>query len=150
MRLLTAILSLGVIASAQVVPTTPTKFGKRILGGGSGSAEVNITPPPQKERMVRMISYVTLSETRQWTSSDGRALVGKLIAFEDLVSEVPLSQASQATMQKLTGKPTVIQNQSARLLVNQTAYVLPLEKLSQPDRDFIESIRAAVAAGEVK
>jgi len=150
MKTLIAALSICLTAAAQVVPTTPTKFGKRIIGGGSGSAEVSITPPPQTERMVRLTSHLALSETRQWTSADGRSLLGKLIAFEDLVTEVPQSQVAQATMPKLAGKPTVVRDASARLLVNQTAHVLPLEKLSQTDREFIESIRAAVAASEVK
>lgn len=132
-------------AVAQVVPTTPTKFGKRIIGGGSGSAEVSVTAPPAAERMVRLTSYLSLSETRQWSSTDGRSLLGKLIAFEDLVLEVPQSQAATAQMPKLNGKPTVIRDTSARILVNQTAHIIPLSRLSQPDRDFVEKVRAAVA-----
>lgn len=137
-------------ATAQVVPTTPTKFGKRIIGGGSGSAEVSVTAPPIAERMVRLTSYVALSDARQWTSSDGRPLLAKLIAFEDLVVEVPHSQAAQAQMPKLTGKPTVVSGGSARLLVNQTAHVIPLAKLSEADRVFIDKVRMAVAASEIK
>lgn len=132
---------------AQVVPTTPTKFSKKLIGGGTGSADVSVTTPPQAERMVRMTSHIALSEARQWTSTDGRPLLGKLIAFEDLVTEVPQSQLAQAQMPKLTGKPTVVSAGTARLLVNQTAYVIPLAKLSESDRAFVEKIRLAVEQG---
>ena len=133
--------------TAQVVPTTPTKFSKKLIGGGSGSADVSVTAPPQTERMVRLTSHVALSESRQWTSTDGRPLLGKLIAFEDLVTEVPQARLAQAQMPKLTGKPTVVSAGTARLLVNQTAYVIPLAKLSEADRAFVEKIRLAVEQG---
>jgi hypothetical protein len=138
----------GAAAVAQVVPTTPTKFGKRTIGGGSGSTEVSVSAPSPTERMVRLTSHIALSEARQWTSQDGRSLLGKLIAFEDLTTEVPQSQAATATMPRLTGKPTVIQDESARLLVQQTAHVIPLKQLSEADQAFVKQIHTAVAASQ--
>jgi hypothetical protein len=41
--------------------------------------------------------------------------------------------------------PTVVKDGKARLLVDTRPYELPLDRLSQADRDFIEKIRTAAA-----
>lgn len=135
-------------ASAQVVPTTPTKFGKRSLGGGTDTngATINVQPPKQ-ETIVRTTTYLSLSQDRQWTSSEGKTLTGKVIAFEDITIETVKGQAPANTQQvpKLNGKPTVVKDGKVRLLVNQRPYELELEKFSQADRDFVETLKTAVA-----
>ena len=66
---------------AQVVPTTPTKFTKRNVGNmtdSGGSANIGLSPnTTQPKPTVREISYIALSDARQWTSTDGKALIGK-------------------------------------------------------------------------
>lgn len=132
-------------ATAQVVPTTPTKFGKRDLGGGTTGAAVNAVPPKQ-ETIVRTTTYLSLSETRQWTSSEGKPLMAKLIAFEDITIETVKGQtpADSQQLPKLTGKPTVVKDGKVRLMANQRPYEVALEKLSQADREFIEKVKTAV------
>ncbi len=149
MRSLLLWLSVAGIVSAQVVPTTPTKFGKRDLGGGTTGAAVNAVPPKQ-ETIVRTTTYLSLSETRQWTSTEGKPLMAKLIAFEDITIETVKGQTPADTQQlpKLTGKPTVVKDSKVRLMANQRPYEVALDKLSQADRDFVEKVRMAVTAKE--
>ena len=131
--------------SAQVaIPTTPKKFGKRTLSeAASNGGAINIGPAnPTSPAKVRYITHITLSEPRQWQSSDGKSLVGKLIAFEDITSE--LEKGAPAPTITPPANPTVVKNGMARLLVNSQPYELPLDRLSQADRDFIEKIRLAV------
>jgi hypothetical protein len=145
MRSLLLWLSVAGIVSAQVVPTTPTKFGKRDLGGDTTGAAVNAVPPKQ-ETIVRTTTYLSLSETRQWTSTEGKPLMAKLIAFEDITIETVKGQTPADTQQlpKLTGKPTVVKDGKVRLMANQRPYEVALDKLSQADRDFVEKFRMAV------
>jgi hypothetical protein len=149
MRLLVCLLLFAKLASAQVVPTTPTKFGRRDLGGGTTGAAVNAVPPKQ-ETIVRTTTYLSLSETRQWTSTEGKPLVAKLIAFEDITIETVKGQTPADTQQlpKLTGKPTVVKDGKVRLMANQHPYEVALDKLSQSDRDFVEKIKTAVAGSK--
>lgn len=142
-------LSVAGIVSAQVVPTAPTKFGKRDLGGGTTGAAVNAVPPKQ-ETIVRTTTYLSLSETRQWTSTEGKPLMAKLIAFEDITIETVKGQtpADSQQLPKLTGKPTVVKDGKVRLMANQRPYEVTLDKLSQGDRDFVEKVKTAVAVSK--
>lgn len=143
--------ALGVhLLNAQVVPTTPTKFGKRGVGAltdGGGSATMGLSPQGVKPQpVVREIQYITLSDARQWTSTDGKALVGKLLAFEQTEQVLPAGQpATTAAAPVLPARPTLIRNGQVRLLVQQKAFELPLNRLSQTDQDFIQTLDAAIA-----
>jgi hypothetical protein len=157
MRATPLLLSLATLAAlslqtlqAQVVPTTPTQFTKRNVGNMSdsgGSANIGLSPnATQPKPTVREISYIALSDARQWTSSDGKALVGKLIAFEQSEQILPSAQTtSNTTTPVLPARPTLIRQGNVRLLVQQKAFELPLDRLSQPDRDFIQTLDAAIA-----
>jgi hypothetical protein len=133
---------------AQVVPTTPTQFSKRPIGGNGGAA-VGLVTPPKPEPVVRMTTYVSLTPPRQWTSNDGKPILAKLIAFEDLVVETTQAAAAtaQPQMPKLTGKPTVVKDGKVRLLKDKQPFEVPLERLSKPDQEFVEKLKTAVAAG---
>jgi hypothetical protein len=96
--------------------------------------------------MVRIVSYVALAEPRQWTSTDGKAVVGKLIAFEDLSVLTTRSAAASAELPKLQGKPTVVSAGKVRLLVNKKPYETELSRLSTADQEFVEKVRSAVAS----
>ena len=133
------------VACGQVVPASPTKFTTRSVGGALSSGSVQIGPAgPTGQETVRYTMRVTLSEPRPWISSDGKTIVGRLIAFEDVTIESPKG----APVPEFTPpqNPTVVKDGKARLLVKNKTYVLPLERLSQDDRDFIESVRAATAS----
>lgn len=138
------------LLNAQVVPTTPTKFGKRGVGAltdGGGSATMGLSPnTTQPKPTVREISYITLSDSRQWTSSDGKAIIGKLIAYEQTEQTLPANQGTTTTAAPvLPARPTLIRQGQVRLLVQQKAFELPLDRLSQADRDFIQALDAAIA-----
>lgn len=134
---------------AQVVPTTPTKFTKRNVGNmtdSGGSANIGLSPnTAQPKPTVREISYIALSDSRQWTSSDGKTLVGKLIAFEQTEQVLATGQSTaNPTAPVLPTRPTLIRQGNVRLLVQQKAFELPLDRLSQPDRDFIQNLDSAI------
>ena len=76
------------------------------------------------------------------TSTEGKALTAKLIAFEDLVVEAPKGAPQPATPPP-PAIPTVIHGGKIRLVGTQKPFELALDRLSQPDRDFVEQVRAA-------
>ncbi|HSJ04831.1 MAG TPA: hypothetical protein VK956_20330, partial [Verrucomicrobium sp.] len=91
---------------SQVVPATPKNFKKRAVGDSIDSGSVNVTPPPSTPALIRTVTYYSLSESRQWTSSDGKALVGKLIAFEEHVVETVKGTPALPPPDALSTPPT--------------------------------------------
>ncbi len=141
--LLPALALVGFFAStlhAQVVPTTPSKFDTRRLGdtvNGGGTVGFTAKPP---QVTVRSVTHIVLGEPRQWMMNDGKFFVGKLIAFEDLVTE------RSAATPAVPKNPTVVRDGKARLLVNAKPYEIALERLRTDERSFIEEVRATLAA----
>ncbi len=145
-------------AAAQVVPTTPRSFAKRNVGNtssvgstaisegsGSSSAGVSMVKP---EPVVRTTTYIVLSGARQWTSSEGKPLLARLIAFEDVTTETTKSAAAAgngATTPPITGKPTVVRDGKVRLYADKKSYEVPLEKLSAADQAFVDTVKRGVA-----
>ncbi len=150
------LLFLGLAASAvaQVVPTTPTKFGRRstgVSGAGGGSASVGLAPgSTQPKPVVKQINYISLNDSRQWTSNDGKTLIGKLIAFEQTEEVLAEGQTASTESPKLPVRPTLIRDGKARLLVQQKPFELPLERLSQDDQKFIRDLDATIAKQAAK
>ncbi|MFZ4767006.1 MAG: hypothetical protein ACOYMN_18800 [Roseimicrobium sp.] len=140
-----AVLAVNAACAQVAIPATPKNFSKRNLGDGlSTGGSINLTPPaPPSEPKVRYITHVSLSEARQWQSNDGKSLLGKLIAFEDVTVEV----AKGAPVPAFTppANPTVIRDGMVRLLINGKPYELKLERLRAADRSFIEQVATAVA-----
>lgn len=131
-------------ASAQrdVPPPPGVKIKPRAIdGGGQGGVEVVPKSPPK----ARYTTHIVLSESRTWTSSDGKPLEAKLLAFEDLVTEAPEGAAPPAPPEP-PKHPTVVRGDKVRLLVNRKPVEVPLSRLSQADQDFIERIRRAKEA----
>jgi len=145
---LVAALPLG----AQVVnPATGKKFETHTINGNGGNNGVSINgstapaPPPK----AKLVSYFSLSEPRQWKSSDGRSLLGSIIIFEDSVIEIDAASpaaakeaAQKAPPAKLPEKPTLIRDGKVRLLVSNKPYEVALEQLSAEDRKFVEDLNA--------
>lgn len=152
-RLLISSLAVTTTALAQIAtPTTPTKFGKRDISGGStnGNASVNAATTPA-EATARITSHYSFGEARQWKSADGRSLVGKMIAFEDAVIEVrrpTATEAQAAAMASPAPKPpekfTLLREGKIRLLVNNKPFEVPLDKLSTDDQAFARQVEATV------
>ena len=140
-----AILALSA-ATALAQRDVPPPPGVRIKpgaidGGGQGGIEVVPKTPPK----VKYTTHIVLSESRTWTSTDGKPLEAKLLAFEDLVAEAP-EGATPPAMPEPPKHPTVVRGDKVRLLVNRKPVEVPLSRLIQADQDFIERIRRAKEA----
>lgn len=136
--------------SQVVVPATPKKFTKRSVGDSSSfNGNAAGLAPAAKPTTVRVVSYFSLSEPRQWINTEGKSLLGSLIAFEESVVETigtGAAAAAAAPAPIMPKKPTVVRDGKARLLMNGKPYEVPLDKLSEADRKFVEGIRDAIAA----
>lgn len=136
-------------AVAQVVaPASPKKFVPRAIGGGT-SGGVQILPREEKPKTLRHTTRMLLSQSRVWTSNDGKPVEARLIAFEDMVVEVP-EGAPAPEPPPAPKHPTVIRDGKARLLVNNKPMEVALSRLSQADQDFVEQIRKAHAPKETQ
>jgi hypothetical protein len=150
--LLFFVLLAGPSVAQVVVPTNPTKFGKRTISGGAntGNAEVNATAPAAGAK-ARVVSYFSLESPRQWKSKDGKSLLGSIIAYEESVLEVSGANASAAATNaqnaaapKTPEKLTIIRDGKVRLLVNQKPFEVPLERLCDEDREHAMKLHEAV------
>ncbi len=105
------------------------KSQTRTISGG-GSAGVGITPaqPTEPEKITKSVTYMALSEKRAWKSSDGKTIVAMLLAFD--------TEGKSAEELKAT-PVTVIKKGQVRLLKDNKEFVLPLDRLSEPDRNFV-------------
>lgn len=138
----------GTTAYSQVaVPTTPRSFKTRGVGDATNTANVNVTPAPTPPTVIRSVTYYSVSQPRQWTSTDGKTLVGKLILFEEHVAETlkGSNNAPAPAPTALPASPTVVRDGKARLLINNRPFELPLDRLSKPDQDFIATVKNGLA-----
>jgi hypothetical protein len=132
------------IAAAQVVPAHPDKFTNRRLGGTSiGGFEVQ-PKNAGKPKMVRYTTHTFLSVDRFWTSTEGKLIEGKLMAFEDSVTEVPEGAEPPANPAP-PDSPTAVRDGNIRLLVKNKPVVVPLSRFSTGDLEFVEQVRKAYA-----
>lgn len=140
-----AVFSLQVIASqaqtTPVTPTTPTKFDTKKVGAATSTNGAAITPSSTAPT-VRRITYLTLSPLRQWTGTDGKTLMGKLIAWEEIVDSNPSKPLST---KPITEKPTLLKDNRVRLLIDNKAFEVPLTRLGAEDQKFIQTIQAGLA-----
>jgi hypothetical protein len=110
--------------------------------GGYTPGGVDVTQPTDAgERKVRYTTRIVLADERLWTSTDGKPLLAKLIAFDDLMVETPKGAAPSGAPAP-PPNPTVVRDGKIRLLANQKTFDLALDRLIQADRDFVEPIRA--------
>ena len=107
--------------------------------GGDAGATIR---PSQVKPSVQQTTYITLGESRQWTSVEGKVIVGKLIAFEQSIQKTVDENAPPPDAAQVT----VVREGKARLLVKSKPVELALDRLSEPDRAFIEKIREGIAA----
>jgi len=140
--MLLGLFATGALAQRDVPPPPGVNIKPRAIdGGGQGGIEVVPKAPPK----VRYTTHIVLSESRTWTSSDGKPLEAKLLAFEDLVAEAA-EGATPPAVPEPPKHPTVVRGDKVRLLVGKKPVEVPLSRLSQADQDFIERIRRAKEA----
>jgi hypothetical protein len=122
---------------------TPKKFKTRSVGGGVNPG-ATVDPGPSANPNVRYVTHIVLCDYRMWTSTEGKPLEAKLIAFEDLVAEAPKGSA-EPVMPAPPANPTVTRGGKVRLLVNRKPVETALDRLSEADREFIGQLQAALA-----
>jgi hypothetical protein len=154
MKMVLLLLPVWVVASQGQIatPTTPAKFAKRDVASGAGANSPSVDAKlVSTESSARITSHYSFGESRQWKSTDGRSLVGKMIAFEDAVIEVKrptAAEARAAAMSAPAPKPpekfTLVREGKIRLLVNDKPYEVALERLSKDDRSFVNQVEDAV------
>ena len=127
-------------AQYDIPPPPGVKMKPRATGSGQGGVEV--LPKDGGRKKVKVVTHVVLSESRVWTSTDGKPLSAKLLAFEDLVVESFEGEATPS-LPEAPKHPTVVKEERVRLLVGGKAVEVALARLSQADRDFVEQIRQA-------
>lgn len=137
------VLALGLsTAGAQVViPATPTNFTKRSTGSGAGTSVTTSQAPASQT--VRYTLHVAMSQPRQWSSADGKTLLGTLIAYEEVTAETKLGAPTPEFTRP--ANPTVVKDGKARLLIDKKPFEIPLDRLSQADREFIEKVRLSAS-----
>ncbi len=146
---LAGVLTAQDIPHNPLLPKGPQRPITRPTGGGTDSG-VTIGPKGNQPAKNRYVTHVVLSESRIWQSADGKTLDGKLLAFEDVVSEVPAGAPAPAAPEP-PKQPTVVKDGKVRLLVGRKPFEIPLSRLIKADQDFIEQIRAGIAKkAEVK
>ncbi|MCF7786167.1 MAG: hypothetical protein K9N47_08590 [Prosthecobacter sp.] len=138
--------------SAQVVlPATGKKFDTRTINGSGGNTgvSVNNTAQPAPPTKTKLTSYFRLGDPRQWKSTDGRSLLGTIIIFEESVIEFDAANpaaareaVNKAPPPKMPDKPTLIREGKIRLLVSQKPVEVPLDRLSDEDRKYVEDLNA--------
>ena len=138
-------MTVSMVLGQVEIPSNPlVKPGRtttRPTGGGIDSGTK--IDPGNPDGKVRYVTYVVLYDTRIWTSSDGKPVEAKLIAFEDLIVEGAKDSAA-AKMPSPPEKPTVIDQSKARLLVRGKPMVVELARLSNQDQELILGIQAAI------
>lgn len=138
---------LSIAWAQRDVPPNPMvtsgKFKTRSTGGGVDSG-ASLDQSKTAETKVRYITHIVLFEYRMWTSTEGKPLEAKLIAFEDLVAETPKG-ATEPVMPQPPANPTVTRDGKIRLLVNKKPVEVALDRLCQSDREFIDQMKASLA-----
>ncbi|MCB1278989.1 hypothetical protein [Prosthecobacter sp.] len=152
MKTLLVLFAVAMPLGAQVVnPTTGKKFETRTINGSGGNSGVSInnTAQPAAPTKTKLTSYFMLGEPRQWKSTDGRSLLGTIITFEESVIEFDAANPAaareaveKAPPAKLPEKPTLIRDGKVRLLVNKKPVEVPLERLSEDDRKYVDDLNA--------
>jgi len=142
----------GSTAVAQVdIPRNPV-VRPGTAGGFKGRSTGNHVDPgatiTEKPENVRYVTHVVLFDYRMWSNSEGKPLEAKLIGFEDLVVEAP--KGTEPKMPAPPARPTVIKDGKVRLLVNNKPAIVPMDKLSVGDQEFVKDIDAAIARKQQK
>lgn len=118
------------IPPSPVTPATPTGFETRGTGSGSGVG-VRVK---EVERKVKKVHYIAVTESRVWTSADGRLVRAALLAYE----QGPVREDSSEPL-------TLVRDGKIRLLLEKRKQLVEyaLEKLSKADQAHVKKLVAA-------
>ena len=107
------------------LPKTPTAFETRNTGG-TEEGEVSIE---KEEGKTTKVTFTAVTASRDWKDAKGKVIRGRLLAFEAADGEVA----------------DLVRDGKVRLLVDgaKRFSLLPLEKLSTEDRNYIGLLAAA-------
>ena len=92
---------------------------KTISGSGQFGGTSIIEPKPSEfKNTTNKITYLAVSDHREWTNDQGKIIKARLIAFDsgDKQKFIP---------------PTIIKDKNIRMLVGQKPYIFPLSKLNE-------------------
>ena len=92
---------------------------KTISGSGQFGGTTIIGPKPSEfKNTKKKITYLAVSDHREWTNDQGKIIKARLIAFDsgDKQKFIP---------------PTIIKDKNIRMLVGQKPYIFPLSKLNE-------------------
>ena len=98
---------------------------KTISGSGQFGGTSIIGPKPSEfKNNTREITYLAVSDHREWTNDQGKIIKARLIAFDsgDKQKFIP---------------PTIIKDKNIRMLVGQKPYIFPLSKLNEVNQKVI-------------
>ncbi len=104
---------------------TPTAFDTRDTGGNAeGSSSIQ-----KIEGKVQKITYVAVTETREWKDTNEKVVHARMLAFEAPEGEIA----------------PIVRDGKIRLLVDGAKLfsLMPLERLCKEDRTYIETLAAA-------
>ncbi len=92
---------------------------KTISGSGQFGGTSIIGPKPSEfKNTTKKITYLAVSDHREWTNDQGKIIKARLIAFDsgDKQKFIP---------------PTIIKDKNIRMLVGKKPYIFPLSKLNE-------------------
>ena len=89
-------------------------------------------PAPPKQTITRTITYLALTNERQWLNTSGKSIFATLVAFDagDKAKSIP---------------PTIIKAGKIRLLKEKKVFLLPLDTLSPKHRSEVIYINSQVS-----
>ena len=92
---------------------------KTISGAGQFGGTSIIGPKPSEfKNTTKKITYLAVSDHREWTNDQGTIIKARLIAFDSGNKEKFIS-------------PTIIKDKNIRMLVGKKPYIFPLSKLNE-------------------
>ena len=92
---------------------------KTISGSGQFGGTSIIGPKPSDfKNTTKKITYLAVSDHREWTNDQGKIIKARLIAFDSGNKEKFIP-------------PTIIKDKNIRMLVGQKPYIFPLSKLNE-------------------
>jgi hypothetical protein len=134
------------IASAQMeIPGNPiVGKGKTTTRGVGGNIDPGATVEQGGAAATRYVTHIVLHESRTWTSTDGKPLEAKLIAFEDLTAEVPKGSAVPK-LPAPPARPTLVRDGKIRLMTaGPKFFVIAVDRFSSEDQELIRQLQIAL------
>jgi len=115
-------------SNAQINAKNKTISGSGQFGGASISAPKS--PLIYAKRKIKSTTYLSITEEKEWENNTGKTIKGRLIAFD------------QGDKKKFI-PPTIIKDKNVRMLIDNKAYIFPLNNLNEKNRKEILNLKNA-------